>query len=181
MGSSSLRANRSPSTSRMTSSTSACVLNATSGPSASSTPGRKIKNEIKNFTVLSKGRFFHVISARVIYQWLAFSTISSVFCAIDISVYNPNFLLSHFLLYTTHLQHFLIRYKIIAIWAFRSPFRLFFLCKSAKYTSCTVFRLKFIHYGNDVKGFQNSMTIFVRFLFVSLQFTSFFFFVILLS
>ena len=38
-----------------------------------------------------------------------------------------------------------------------------FLCKTLKYTSCTVFRLKFIHFSNDVKFAAKSRAIFVRF------------------
>ena len=56
-----------------------------------------------------------------------------------------------------------------------------FLCKSLKYTSCTVFQRKFIHFGNAVKSSQITRAIFVRFLSVSLQFTSFFFPFLLLS
>ena len=56
-----------------------------------------------------------------------------------------------------------------------------FLCKSLKYTSCTVFQRKFIHFGKDVKTTPNTSAIFVRFLRASLQFTSFFLRDILLS
>ena len=59
--------------------------------------------------------------------------------------------------------------------------RAVFLCKTSKYTSCTVFRSKFIHYGNDVKSGQKISAIFVRFLPLSLQFASFFFFLPLVS
>ena len=43
-----------------------------------------------------------------------------------------------------------------------------FLCKSLKYTSCTVFRRKFIHFGKDVESVLKTRAIFVRFYLVSL-------------
>ena len=43
-----------------------------------------------------------------------------------------------------------------------------FLCKSLKYTSCTVFHRKFIHFGKDVESLSKTRAIFVRFYPVSL-------------
>jgi hypothetical protein len=43
-----------------------------------------------------------------------------------------------------------------------------FLCKSLKYTSCTVFQRKFIHFGKDVELHAKTRAIFVRFYPVSL-------------
>ena len=43
-----------------------------------------------------------------------------------------------------------------------------FLCKSLKYTSCTVFQRKFIHFGKDVESVPKTRAIFVRFYPVSL-------------
>ena len=43
-----------------------------------------------------------------------------------------------------------------------------FLCKSLKYTSCTVFQRKFIHFGKDVESVLKTRAIFVRFYPVSL-------------
>ena len=43
-----------------------------------------------------------------------------------------------------------------------------FLCKSLKYTSCTVFQRKFIHFGKDVESHTKTRAIFVRFYPVSL-------------
>jgi len=43
-----------------------------------------------------------------------------------------------------------------------------FLCKSLKYTCCTVFSLKFIHFGKDVELHAKTRAIFVRFYPVSL-------------
>ena len=43
-----------------------------------------------------------------------------------------------------------------------------FLCKSLKYTSCTVFQRKFIHFGKDVELHAKTRAIFVRFHHVSL-------------
>ena len=43
-----------------------------------------------------------------------------------------------------------------------------FLCKSLKYTSCTVFQRKFIHFGKDVESLSKTRAIFVRFYPVSL-------------
>ena len=43
-----------------------------------------------------------------------------------------------------------------------------FLCKSLKYTSCTVFPRKFIHFGKDVESVPKTRAIFVRFYPVSL-------------
>ena len=43
-----------------------------------------------------------------------------------------------------------------------------FLCKSLKYTSCTVFQRKFIHFGKDVELHTKTRAIFVRFYPVSL-------------
>ena len=43
-----------------------------------------------------------------------------------------------------------------------------FLCKSLKYTSCTVFQRKFIHFGKDVESYAKTRAIFVRFYPVSL-------------
>ena len=43
-----------------------------------------------------------------------------------------------------------------------------FLCKSLKYTSCTVFQRKFIHFGKDVESLSKTRAIFVRFHHVSL-------------
>jgi hypothetical protein len=43
-----------------------------------------------------------------------------------------------------------------------------FLCKSLKYTSCTVFQRKFIHFGKDVELHAETRAIFVRFHPVSL-------------
>ena len=71
---------------------------------------------------------------------------------------------------------FCLGYKILAIQANLLLLHPSFLCKSLKYTSCTVFRSKFIHYGNDVKTGQKISAIFVCFLPLSLQFASFFFF-----
>ena len=72
-------------------------------------------------------------------------------------------------------------YKIIAKFDVPPMMHPSFLCKSLKYTSCTVFGLKFIHYGNDVKTVQKISAIFVRFPPLSLQFASFFFFLPLVS
>ena len=43
-----------------------------------------------------------------------------------------------------------------------------FLCKSLKYTSCTVFQRKFIHFGKGVESLSKTRAIFVRFYPVSL-------------
>ena len=43
-----------------------------------------------------------------------------------------------------------------------------FLCKLLKYTSCTVFQRKFIHFGKDVESLSKTRAIFVRFYPVSL-------------
>ena len=43
-----------------------------------------------------------------------------------------------------------------------------FLCKSLKYTSCTVFQRKFINFGKDVESVLKTRAIFVRFYPVSL-------------
>jgi Na+/melibiose symporter-like transporter len=56
-----------------------------------------------------------------------------------------------------------------------------FLCKMAKYTCCTVFRAKFIHFSKGVNSCAKTRAIFVRFLFRYLQFASFFLVVVLLS
>lgn len=56
-----------------------------------------------------------------------------------------------------------------------------FLCKIAKYTCCTVFRAKFIHFSEGVNSCAKTRAIFVRFLFRYLQFASFFLVVVLLS
>ena len=56
-----------------------------------------------------------------------------------------------------------------------------FLCKTSKYTSCTVFRLKFIHFIHAVNSRRKTRAIFVRFCPANLQFTSFFLRCILLS
>ena len=51
----------------------------------------------------------------------------------------------------------------------------------SNYADCIFFRSKFIHFGNAVKSPQITRAIFVRFLSVLLQFTSFFFPSLLLS
>ena len=56
-----------------------------------------------------------------------------------------------------------------------------FLCKMAKYTCCTVFRAKFIHFSKGINSRVKTRAIFVRFLFRYLQFASFFLVVVLLS
>ena len=106
---------------------------------------------------------------------------SRVFCAIDISVRGKKYLCSFVLLYTTLLRNFLFRPLFLAIYANYSPLHPSFLCKVAKYTSCTVFSPKFIHSGEAVHRVQKVMTIFVRFESVSLQFASFFLIGLLLS
>ena len=77
--------------------------------------------------------------------------------------------------------NFPMGYKNIAILGCFSDSLLQFLCNLLKYTCCTVFSLKFIHFGKDVKTAPNTSAIFVRFLRASLQFTSFFLRDILLS
>ena len=77
--------------------------------------------------------------------------------------------------------NFQIGYKNIAILGGFSDSLLQFLCNLLKYTCCTVFSLKFIHFGKDVKTAPNTSAIFVRFLRASLQFTSFFLWYLLLS
>ena len=72
-------------------------------------------------------------------------------------------------------------YKIIAKFAVLSILHPGFLCKVLKYTSCTVFRAKFIHFSKDVNSHAKTRAIFVRFLFGYLQFASFFLVVVLLS
>ena len=54
-------------------------------------------------------------------------------------------------------------YKNIAILGCFSDSLLQFLCNLLKYTCCTVFSLKFIHFGKDVKTAPNTSAIFVRF------------------
>lgn len=107
---------------------------------------------------------------------------ANVFCAIDISVYKTAI---SSLFFTCCIQqrtvNFAKSYKTIAILGVLPHFLGLFLCNLSNYAGCTVFRLKFIHFGNAVKSPQITRAIFVRFLSVSLQFTSFFFPSLLLS
>ena len=57
---------------------------------------------------------------------------------------------------------------IIEIFAALPMLHTRFLCKSLKYTSCTVFQRKFIHFGKDVESVLKTRAIFVRFYPVSL-------------
>ena len=59
--------------------------------------------------------------------------------------------------------------------------RAVFLCKTAKYTSCTVFQRKFIHFSKGVNSRSKTRAIFVRFCPANLQFASFFLRGLLLS
>ena len=58
--------------------------------------------------------------------------------------------------------------EIIEIFAVLPMLHPRFLCKSLKYTSCTVFQRKFIHFGKDVESLSKTRAIFVRFYPVSL-------------
>lgn len=58
--------------------------------------------------------------------------------------------------------------EIIEIFAVLPMLHPRFLCKSLKYTSCTVFQRKFIHFGKDVELHAKTRAIFVRFYPVSL-------------
>ena len=58
--------------------------------------------------------------------------------------------------------------EIIEIFAVLPMLHPRFLCKSLKYTSCTVFQRKFIHFGKDVESVSKTRAIFVRFYPVSL-------------
>jgi len=71
-------------------------------------------------------------------------------------------------------------YKIIAKFGVPPMMHPSFLCKMAKYTCCTVFRAKFIHFSKGINSRVKTRAIFVRFLFRYLQFTSFFLVVVLL-
>ena len=130
------------------------------------------------------GRHFCIFSASVIYQS---GPDSRVFCTIDISVRTGQLLdggerewekkratgdgrAQKITGGTVNVTGIIEIFPVLPLLHPR------FLCKSLKYTSCTVFRSKFIHYGNDVKSGQKISAIFVRFLPLSLQFASFFFF-----
>ena len=54
-------------------------------------------------------------------------------------------------------------YRIIANFAVLSILRPRFLCNLLKYTCCTVFRPKFIHFSNGVKSGAENRAIFMRF------------------
>lgn len=131
------------------------------------------------------GAFFcpeQTVSDRVIYQ--LYPT-SRVYCAIDISVdkslKSPESSTISLITLQQNHANFPIGYKNIAILGGFSDSLLQFLCNLLKYTCCTVFSLKFIHFGKDVKTAPNTSAIFVRFLRASLQFTSFFLWYLLLS
>ena len=125
------------------------------------------------------GALFCLPSFKVIYQ--LYPT-ANVFCAIDISVYKTaiSSLFSH-VVYNNAPSISRKSYKTIAILGVLPHFLGLFLCNLSNYAGCTVFRFKFIHFGNAVKSPQITRAIFVRFLSVSLQFTSFFFPFLLLS
>lgn len=124
-------------------------------------------------------RSFCSSSFEVIYQ--LYPT-ANVFCAIDISVYKTAILS---LFFTCCIQHYTVNfaksYKTIAILEVLPHSLGPFLCNLSNYADCIFFRSKFIHFGNAVKSPQITRAIFVRFLSVSLQFTSFFFPSLLLS
>lgn len=124
---------------------------------------------------------------RLIYQFVAFcertdistGRNSHVFCAIDISVQTEQLLAGGERAWekkeaeengsaqkitgeTVNVT------GIIEIFAVLPLLHPRFLCKSLKYTSCTVFQRKFIHFGKDVELHAKTRAIFVRFYPVSL-------------
>ena len=123
---------------------------------------------------------------RLIYQFVAFRGTdistgrnSHVFCAIDISVQTGQLLdggerewekkrvagggrAQKITGRTVNVT------GIIEIFAVMPLLHPRFLCKSLKYTSCTVFPRKFIHFGKDVESVPKTRAIFVRFYPVSL-------------
>ena len=125
------------------------------------------------------GALFCLPPSKVIYQ--LYPT-ANVFCAIDISVYKT---VISSLFFTCCIQHYTVNfaksYKTIAILEVLPHSLGPFLCNLSNYADCIFFRSKFIHFGNAVKSLQITRAIFVRFLSVSLQFTSFFFPSLLLS
>ena len=98
-----------------------------------------------------------------------------------ISLQNSDIVASFTCCIQQHTVNFAISYKNIAILEVPPHFLGPFLCNLSNYADCIVFRSKFIHFGNAVKSSQITRAIFVRFLSVSLQFTSFFFPFLLLS
>ena len=123
---------------------------------------------------------------RLIYQFVAFRGTdistgrnSHVFCAIDISVQTGQLLdggerewekkrvagggrAQKITGRTVNVT------GIIEIFAVLPMLHPRFLCKSLKYTSCTVFQRKFIHFGKDVESLSKTRAIFVCFYPVSL-------------
>ena len=108
-----------------------------------------------------------------------------IFCAIDISVQKLASGLCCTVVLPQCMQRFHVLkwnvYKIIAKFDVPPMMHPSFLCKMAKYTCCTVFRAKFIHFSKGVNSCAKTRAIFVRFLFGYLQFASFFLAVVLLS
>lgn len=125
---------------------------------------------------------FHLSGQKLIYHN---STNANIFCDIDISV---DFRSSPPLRRVSCRKKLDLPmpknrnvYKIIAKSGVPPGIVPGFLCKTAKYTSCTVFPRKFIHFGNSVNLRAKIRAIFVRFILVSLQNSSFFFLHLLLS
>ena len=110
---------------------------------------------------------------------------TNVFCATDISAPAAARMDGNFAGMEFCVQPFTAKtrnvYKFIAKFDVPPMMHPSFLCKMAKYTCCTVFRAKFIHFSKDVNSHAKTRAIFVRFLFGYLQFASFFLFVVLLS
>ena len=108
-----------------------------------------------------------------------------IFCTIDISVQRLASGLCCAVVLPQCMQRFHVLkwnvYKIIAKFDVPPMMHPSFLCKMAKYTCCTVFRAKFIHFSKGVNSCAKTRAIFVRFLFGYLQFASFFLAVVLLS
>ena len=104
---------------------------------------------------------------------------------IDISVYKPASGPFYAVVPPQCMQRFHVPkrnvYKIIAKFDVPPMMHPSFLCKMAKYTCCTVFRAKFIHFSEGVNSCVKTRAIFVRFLFGYLQFASFFLLTVLLS
>lgn len=124
------------------------------------------------------GALFCASPFKVIYQ--LYPT-ANVFCAIDISVCKTAISSLFHMLYTTIYRQF--RNKLQKHCNFRGSATLSRPVSMQSIQLCRLhsFRSKFIHFGNAVKSSQITRAIFVRFLSVSLQFTSFFFPFLLLS
>lgn len=156
-----MRGSRSPSICRTTCSTSVCVPSVISALGGSFLPGRLVRTKMSEpFPPL-------LMQSAAIFAAL-------FFCAIDISICATDILVNSEIFSTQLFGQFVTLFAVngksdgFLHKSFTKPgFSLGFLCNSAKYTCCTVFWWKFIHFIKDVNLRRTSTAIFVRFLFLN--------------